>query len=262
MNIKKLGLLGMLASFSIISESQNCPSPNVDEVEKYVLEYAGEIKSEYSKFLNDTIYEFHFDVDNLNDNPNYSNQELGMYSHISRTATINSHGEYVSLEKERCPKDYKKSTNAFVKGVMIHEISHNYFSDLVTKLTKEGANVREEYLPQNGFSIYESTYGSDFVEEGVCEYIANKMGEIVVLENSYKPKNLEDLLKNKDTYEMKYVYSAKFLEKFLDSYGIMQGIRILVTNPSPTDEEIVNPGDFFKRLKDTRPMHLKIKNNF
>lgn len=260
MNLKQLGLVGLLLGTSLTSNSQSGRFPKTSEIEEYVYSNSEKIIKEYSNFINDSIENFYFEVDDLEYYTDNSEGELGYYDHLSRGAVINNQEKYLSLEKKEFEKmKASASSNAFVKGVMIHELSHNYFNKLSERLLIDGIRVRREYIPQRGITMQSSTYGSEFIEEGFCEYIANKMGEIILFDSIPAPKNLEEFSKTKDTYPVKYAYSAYFLKDFFDRYGIKPGHRILVTNPPPNDNEILNPELFFKRLKDTRPLNQRVE---
>lgn len=251
--------MGILFGASLTLSAQK-RFPKTEEIQNYVIENEQNVINEYSEFVKDSIGEFYFYPDNLENYVDTHPAELGVYRHMSRQATINNQEKYLALEKKYFKKiEISASTNAFVKGVMIHELSHNYFNELIIRLLEKKVPVNRYYKPQFGLTIPKSTYGSEFIQEGFCEYIAYKMGEIIISGNIPSIKSIEELESKKESYEIKYVYSVYFLKDFFDRYGIRQGHRILVTNPPPTDEEILNPELFFQRLKDTRPLNSRVE---
>ena len=260
MNLREIVTIGMFSMLSLgIFGQENGRFPKSDEIEKYVKKEYGNVISEFNIFTNDSIEEFYYNTFQFSKYYDDESPELGFYDLLTREATINSDEKYLALEKS----DFKNledalSSNAFVKGVMIHELSHAYITELIFRLKDDGVKINSNYNMSRGIPIYKDSYGAEFIEEGLCEYIAKKMDEIVV-SNNLDTLILKELEKNKESYKVKYLYSENFLEDFLDEYGIKNGIRIIVTNSPPTDEEIIYPEKYFSRLRDTRPINLKLR---
>ena len=63
------------------------------------------------------------------------------------------------------------------------------------------------------------------------------------------PLTIEELLDRDREYMIKYKYASAFLETYLDTTGFKKGVQILLHNPPPTYEEILQPGRFFGRLE-------------
>jgi len=99
----------------------------------------------------------------------------------------------------------------------------------------------------NNFRIYhprDRTYGAEFIEEGICEYIAHKAGEIL-----YPEEVFPDFNSNWDKYEIKYQYAEYYVRQILDRYdNIKEGIKMILLTPPPTKEEIRNPELYYKRV--------------
>ena len=97
-------------------------------------------------------------------------------------------------------------------------------------------------------TIPKYNYYTEFLEEGICEFVCDDMGEMIAFpEHQYlKPRDLDS--DNRDSYEVKYRYSRQFIEPVMRAYGIRDAIYKLVTQPPPTEEEILNPMLFYLRL--------------
>jgi hypothetical protein len=219
---------------------------------KGINEYIGENEEnfliEYQEFIQDTLFDVYFEVDNLSEYYNYDN-ELGTFSYPN-LITITNEERYLDYELQLCSK-YKKSqyveNNAFVKSVAMHELSHYYFYLVVRKLKDMHAEVDNNYL--SGLRMFpNNVYGSDFLEEGFCEYISWKMGMMIV-DNNYVPKSQQYVVENQKAYEIKYRYARIYVEKIMNIYGIKKGLRLILTNKPPSYEEIFKPELYLERLK-------------
>jgi hypothetical protein len=137
------------------------------------------------------------------------------------------------------------STNKFVRGTMIHEMAHGYIQQVIAELKMDSIPVQPGYR-----CMYEwcKTPGAKFIEEGVAEYCAITMGE-VILGKPYVPKTSDELLNEKNNYNVNYRYSPSYLKKFLDNMGLHQGLKILLSNDPPTPEEMLDSEKYFSRLR-------------
>jgi hypothetical protein len=66
------------------------------------------------------------------------------------------------------------------------------------------------------------------------------------------PKSPEDMFDKKQRLNFYYNYSVHFVQDFLKEKGLRDGIRILLSNPPPTNSEILNPKKYFDRLNSLR----------
>ena len=203
--------------------------PTTHGIEMYVFDNKDVILKEFENFVQDSIY-INIDIvtDDLTEYTDYDSLELGRY-YTSGEIVITNQEKFIEYELDNLSK-YRirniSESNKFVKAVMIHEITHLYITQLID---------RRKY----------NTYESDFIEEGICEYVVQKMNQSIVSKNIFIPKNKEDI---KNNYEIKYQYSFYFVKNFIDSVGIKKGIIILMKNKPPNSEEIINPNLYFKRL--------------
>ena len=145
------------------------------------------------------------------------------------------------------------SNNAFVKTSIMHELGHSYFLQITIETLFDSLKIHKEYDFRNRLSVrmfpnVEQAYGAEFIEEGVCQYIIQQM-QLEIPQKPFIPTEVSDMMNKKNDALIKYGYSVVFLKEFLDFMGLKQGIRILITNPPPTYEEILNPDKFYNRLK-------------
>jgi hypothetical protein len=226
-------------------------------IDLYVKYEQENIIKELEEFLNDTIFIF-FEITTDNIEEYYRNQPLDMAYHItyndgSAEIVIDNRERYIAYDINQISnlKKFNLSTsNQFVKTVLIHELVHTYFLQKVVITKYNGAYVHKEYDFRNMMAIkiypmYEKTFGAEFIEEGVCQYVVNEM-RLEIPKVPPVPKTIDDIINNSN--DIKYYYSIKFLKPFLDSLGVGEGINILIRNDPPSYNEILKPNIYFKRL--------------
>jgi hypothetical protein len=236
--------------------------PTTAGIDSCVRDYEESVILDFEKFFKVSVNSMYFETDNLRDYcinntedneiiatmiPIASGDELGIYYSGQDYAVISNDEKYIGYDL----KDVKKrklwgikESNKFVKSVMIHEIGHDYTSQIITELRFEKIKVSPEYL-----SSFAGTNGSRFIEEGIAEYCPTAMKELIP-GPEYIPKSLEDLTKN--YYMFNYKYAELYIRDFLNEKGLREGIRMIVINSPPTDEELLNPEQYFSRLKTIR----------
>ena len=221
--------------------------PTSKGINEYIGENEENFINEYQNFIVDTLYDVYFEVDNLSEYYKYDN-ELGTFSYPN-LITITNEERYLDYELEFCSK-YRKSryveNNAFVKSVVMHEISHYYFYLVIQRLKYEKLEVDNNYL--SGLRMFpNNVYGSDFIEEGFCEYVAWKMG-MMICDNNYKPSNIQEIMDGQKSYDVKYRYARIYVSKIMEAKGIKEGLKLMLCNRPPTYEEIFNEDQYIKRL--------------
>lgn len=224
--------------------------PTSKGIELYVEQTSEELVREFQDFVQDTIYNVWFYADELQDHWQSEPIELGRFYPHEIYITIAE--LYEAYELDDLSAERRKSLgecNKFVKAVMLHELTHEY----VNQLGVEMQSVLHMHLDksyQTGIWIVKSheTFGSSFIEEGICEYLCLKMGQLIPPRQVFIPATIDELLDREREYQVKYKYASAFLETFLDSAGFKRGIQILLYNPPPTYEEILEPDRFFSRL--------------
>lgn len=177
------------------------------------------------------------------------NNELGVYLSGSNYAVISNEDKYLDYSYKNVKKRSLSNileTNKFVRSVMLHELAHDYFKQVVDELKNNKTHALKEYS-----RAYYETFSSTFIEEAIAEYCVTIMGEIknTLPLKEYKPQNISEISDKANEYKILYKYGAFYVNDFLKTYGLHEGIKIIITNPPPTLEEILIPEKYFSRLK-------------
>lgn len=232
--------------------------PTSKGIEKYVEDHADSLVRFYQEFIGDTLYHVWIYAEDLNKYGIVDSLELGFYIdneiYISSSEYFNA---YELADLSRHQRSRYIENNEFVKATILHELSHDYFNQVAWEMIAvDSIQVDRSYKPYHWILTSMESFGASFIEEGVCEYLVEKMGEVITPKVPLVPRSVEELTREEDKYRMKYKYSAYFLRDFLDENGFKWGIKILIHNPPPTYEEILKPNLFFGRLIEPRhPAH-------
>jgi hypothetical protein len=239
-----------------IQEKQDYPlkngRPTSSGIDRYVEENAERLVLEFQEFIGDTLYNTNIYTEDLSKNADQIPLELGIY--YPNEIFINNAEVFIAYELEtlkRSSRDTIRSTNLFVKAAVFHELMHHYIYQLgIEMLRTDSVQVDRAY--QIFFRIYSNRGdpGPRFIEEGICEYATLKLNETITKRRPYIPRKASDLNKPEKDYDIFYKYSAYCLTEFLDTTGLKQGMKILLHNPPPSTEEILDPDLFFARLED------------
>jgi len=232
--------------------------PSKYGVQYYITKNQDKIISEFQKFVNDTLYDVYITVDNLS---NYMENEDALGLCISSSGSseiiITNEEKYIAYEVSLLKKSSTRkiiSANNFVKGTLIHELGHLYFNQVIREMSfidtiTFAPRVRSEYTSKF-FIVPKNTFGSKFIEEGIAEYSLSKMKEEIIdeAEISYFPESSAEIMDKENKYKVFYRYSCSYLTPFIDYFGLKKAIKILVSNPPPNYDEILDPRRFFSRL--------------
>lgn len=225
--------------------------PTSKGIELYVEQNSQRLVKEFQDFVNDTIYNVWIYADELQDQWACDSIELGMfYPHEIYITTAEL---YEAYELDDLPSEQRGSileSNKFVKAIMIHELTHEYVNQIGVEM-QSVFHIHVDKAYQTGLWIVNSyeTFGSSFIEEGISEYLTGEMGELIPPEQVKIPLSIEQLLDRESAYMVKYKYASVFLDTFLDTTGFKKGVQILLHNPPPSYEEILQPERFFGRLE-------------
>jgi hypothetical protein len=224
--------------------------PTSEGIERYVEENADLLLREYQDFVGDTLYNVWIYTIGPEEQYDTHSIELGRYFpheiYISTAECFEAY-ELDDLSAER--RESLRESNKFVKGVMIHELTHEYINQIGLEM-RSLHKIRVDKSYETSIWIVNSyeNFGSSFIEEGLCEYLCGEMGELIQPPRVEKPASVEELLDRDHAYMVKYKYAAVYLKTFLDTTGFKEGVQILLHNPPPTYEEILQPAHFFGRL--------------
>lgn len=225
--------------------------PTSKGIDSYVEDKAEDLIQEFQEYIKDTLYNTNIYTEDLSKYLDQQPQELGMY--YPNEIFINNAGFFVAYELKglsRQSNDTISSSNQFVKAAVFHELMHHYIYQLKIEMRQQD-QIRVDRAYQSFFRIYShrDDPGPRFIEEGICEYVTLEMGEIISRSRPFIPKKAKDLNRPDRDYEIFYRYSAYCLDEFLDTTGLKQGIKILLHNPPPSVQEILDPELYFARLK-------------
>jgi hypothetical protein len=236
--------------------SYHSGKPTSKGVDEYIKTNESAFVKEYQIFVKDTLYNYYIHTQNFTEFADYDSIELGRF-YIPDEIIITNETKYKDYSIDHFSKFKRKFLNEndqFVKAVVMHELTHDYFYQIILEMRMQNKYISPEYnniilLPNN-----ENSYGTNFIEEGVCEYVPIKMGEKLLYDNVEIPDNISQLLDNTNIFKFKYKYSSEYVKNYLDSttikYGTLKsGIQILLSNKPPTYKEIMNPNLYFNRLK-------------
>ena len=231
--------------------------PTPEGIERFILENEERLAEEYMDFVQDTLYYYNICTDEItaHSENEYEAFELGRY-YFPGDIIISNENKYIDYAVDSLSflKRNLLISNKFVKGCVFHELTHIWLNQILTEM---GNKASEEY---RNFRIYyhpERDYGADFIEEGICEFIAHKAGEI-----TYQKKYVPDLDNDWNTYEIKYQYSEYYIRQVLDKFdNIKEGINLIFSISPPNEEEIRNPELYYQRVfsKGTRTIAPKAK---
>jgi hypothetical protein len=242
--------------------------PTAIGIDQYVNDNKYNFIDEFQSFVKDTILN---DVDmtgeDLTDMTDYTGDELG-WTEIYNNGyqiIVNNIKEFRDYNIDiKTPKGKSKiksfiESDQFVKSVIFHELMHVYFHQEMLRITMMrdstgNSKLNKYYLNVQLVPSAEMRNGSKFIEEGLCEYLIHKKGEVRDYENLYTPKTIEDINAKENKFNVYYKYSYEYLKNFLDSCFVTDGylrpaIHILLTNNPPNTKEILTPQLYFDRLK-------------
>lgn len=225
--------------------------PTSKGIDSYVEENAEDLITEFQAFIDDTLYNTNIYTDDLSENMEHNPLELGNYypNEIFITNAEVFHA-YELNDLSGYSRDTLGNSNLFVKAAVFHELGHHYTYQLgIEMLRIDQVGMDRAY--QSFFRIYSirEAPGRKFIEEGICEYINLNMKQILAPRRPRTPRHLSDLTDPKKQYQIFYQYAPYYLRDFLDTHGLKRGIKILLHNPPPSPEEILEPDRFFARLR-------------
>jgi len=225
--------------------------PTPKGVEMYIEDNWESLIDEYLTYVKDTFW---LDVwvyaEDLTNWVDHDTLELGRY--FNGEAVISMDTLFKAYELKPLSK-FKRfnigESNAFVKSTVFHELTHHYINQIGKEMVYfDSVRINRSYESNIWIIRDYSMFGSTFIEEGICEYMVEDMGEVIAPKRVSIPKNQSDLTNNKNRYKYVYKYSAEYVRTFLDTIGFKRGVKILIHNEPPTYQQILNPELYFNNL--------------
>jgi len=252
--LKQLVVILLFTIPALSGYSQEYPvkngKPTSRGISQYIEDNRDSLVAEYERFVRDTLYNVWIYAEDLTQYDIVDSLELGRY--YPHEVFINTAEEFQAYELDdlsRLRKTFTEESNKFVKGTVMHELTHAYIHQISLEMQViDSIRMHRAYQTYIWILRTHETFGSVFIEEGICEYMAGKMGEIIPPRKPVRPTDIEELTDRENKYQFQYKYAASFLETFLDTTGFKKGVKILLHNPPPTYEEILEPDRFFGRL--------------
>lgn len=224
--------------------------PTSKGIDLYVEENANSLIMELQDFIGDTLYNANIYTEDLSRNGDQNPLELGNYypNEIFITnAEVFLAYELKDLSKTR--RDSIINSNLFVKTAVFHELMHHYIYQVsLEMLRRDQITIDRAYQTFFRIYSYREDLGSRFIEEGICEYVTLKIKSRIGPRRPRIPRTVAELERPQNEYNVFYRYSTYCLTEFLDTQGLKRGIKILLHNRPPTDEEMLDMDLYFSRL--------------
>jgi len=224
--------------------------PTSKGIEQYIDQMSDSLVVEYQNFVGDTLYDVWIYAEDFPVYDILDSMELGRY--YPDEIYISTQELFLAYELADLPKRERiliVESNKFVKAAVIHELTHDYVHQISVEMRSiDSIHVDRSY--QSSLRILRSydLFGSTFIEEGICEYIVEKMGELISPKRPFIPRTIKGLTDKNNRYHVNYKYSSYYLKTFLDTTGFKKGVKVLLHNSPPSYEEILKPDLFFSRL--------------
>jgi hypothetical protein len=246
-------ILLFLIPFSADKYPTKFGKPTPKGIEMYIEDKWLDLIYAYQDFIEDTLWlDIWIEAEDLTDYVGHDSLELGRYEY-GGMIYIDMDTSFLAYELEGWSKFRRAAngeSNKFVKGVVFHELTHHYIVQIGKEMEYlDKVRVNRSYETNIWIIRSPDMFGTTFIEEGLCEYLTAKAGELIPPKRFRAPKTSSDLTNRNNKYKYVYKYSSFYLKEFLDTTGFKKGVKILLSNPPPQYHEILNPEMFFKRLE-------------
>lgn len=205
-------------------------------------------------FIGDSIFSYNIKAENLSEYVNSDSIEAGRF-YPDNEIVITNELKYYDYELNFVPKWRQKEFNyntKFVKGVLIHELIHLYIYQFINVCSDNNLPVNSEYNYFNMFP-FKKHYASEFIEEGICEYVVMKLKEGIF--SNYEldclggnAVNVRNFIQNQNTFDTKYLYSRSFVKKIFETNSFRTALLVIVTCEPPSYDELLCPDRYYNRL--------------
>jgi hypothetical protein len=249
-------IIALLVTLSVMAVSQDRDRdyrwgrPTTKGIEKYVDANWFVFISDYQDFIKDTLfYEPFISTDDLSEYCRYSGAELGYFEYPDNVVVTNE-PRYIDYELQRLNEfrrqEYRE-TNRFVRGVVMHELTHCYFYQQMMAV-KQGDSLHNDFKQGLGMMPVDN-FSTEFIEEGFCEFVTLDIGEMIGSDEKIVLTRNDLSQTRRNNYDVKYRYSRQFVSAIIKTYGLQQAIRLVVSHAAPSQEEILKPELYYQRLK-------------
>lgn len=224
-------------------------TPTSNGIERYVYMNEQQFAKEYMHFVQDSLQVYSIKSDDLSLYMQSDSVEMGRY-YSPAEIIITNERKYIDYAVDSLSRFDRNTTisNRFVKGCVFHELTHLWIQQIMREMRYHNLIISPEYANIRIYIERTRGYGAEFIEEGICEYVAHGAGEII-----YPDKVTPDFDTDWHGFDVKYLYAEYYVRHILDQEeNLKEGImKILMTAP-PTREEIRNPELFYGRVIDNR----------
>jgi len=223
--------------------------PTSKGIDNYIETNWQQFITDYQNHVGDTLYYQPFiETDDLSDYTGFNQGEAGFFERPDNIL-IHNQATYIDYEL-RLLSDFRKSryreANMFVRGVVMHELTHAYIYQI---LVIRGHEKQLEYEWRQGLRMLPvDNYYTEFLEEGICEYVAADMQTIIPYDQKVVITKTDLNHANRNHYEIKYRYASQFVGVLIKKYGLKPAIEIMVANKPPSREELLAPQTYYDRL--------------
>lgn len=223
--------------------------PTSKGIDRYVERNEYQFIIDYQNFIGDTLfYEPFISTDDLSKYYVYNEGDAGYFERPDNIIITNER-RFIDYELSRLNvfrKSQYREANMFVRSVVMHELTHAYFHQIM--IIAQNEKVLEYEFRQGLRMLPVDNYYTEFLEEGICEFVVQDMGESIAWDEQVFLNKNDLSTANRNTYEIKYRYSSQFVKPIIEKYGLKPAILIIVSHKPPSLEEILNPKLYYDRL--------------
>lgn len=251
MKLLKILTISTLSLAALSLKAQDYPlndkdNPTSAGVVQYIKDKASLINKRFDQEFGVNTSFTDFVPDSIDQYVDHYSDERGLYMgrNGKNQAIIDTVGSFGHYSLKTIPEKKKDSIAILygsVRGTMIHEKAHAFFYQ--TKSRLEEKSIEHHYHDFNKFFFSQS-----FIAEGIAQYCTYKMKEMITPKQYQPSDSLKNLIAEKSS-ELKYEYALYYLKAFLDFFGLEEGTKILLTNPPPRKDELINPLKYYRRLE-------------
>ena len=183
--------------------------PTAKGIARYVYIHEHEFAREYMDFVGDSLQEYSITADDLSLYMLYDSLEFGRYYYPAEII-LTDEAKYIDYAVDSLDHWQRNNLigNKFVKGCAFHELTHIWIQQIMREMRHLGMSVSPEYANFRVYHELNRGYGAEFMEEGICEYISHKAGEILYPDIVYP-----DFSIGWNSFDIKYLYAEYYVRQ-------------------------------------------------